>query len=145
MRIGDRIREARRRAEISQEGLSERIGVNRSYLSLVENGKSSPTFDFIEKVADGLELNIEDLVLGQDISQYFREVTDHGFVYEGLAQFLEDREQRLLMNPTEEEIKMLQRIRVGVDYQPSKRFFVEALLDLRKSRIDKGSSDNETA
>ncbi|MBU0691262.1 helix-turn-helix domain-containing protein [bacterium] len=145
MRIGDRIREARRRAGISQEGLSDRIKVNRSYLSLVENGKSSPTFDFLEKVADGLELKTEDLVLGQDISQYFREVSDHGFVYEGLARFLEDREQRLLMNPSEEEIEMLQKIRVGIDYQPSKRFFVEALLDLRKSRIEKDSSNDENA
>ena len=144
MKIGDRIKEARRRAGISQENLSERIGVNRSYLSLVENGKSSPTFDFLEKVAVGLELKAEDLVLGQDISQYFREAPDYGYVYDGLAQFLEDREQRLLMNPTEEEIEVLQRIRVGIDYQPSKRFFVEALLDLRKSRIDTDSSAEET-
>ena len=145
MKIGDRIKEARRRVGISQENLSERIGVNRSYLSLVENSKSSPTFDFLEKIADGLELKVEDLVLGQDISQYFREATDHGYVYDGLAQFLEDREQRLLMNPTEDEIEVLQRIRVGIDYQPSKRFFVEALLDLRKSRIETDSSAEETA
>ena len=35
---------------------------------------------------------------------------------------------------TEEEIHLLKQIRVGPDYTPSKRFFVEALLDLRKSR-----------
>jgi transcriptional regulator with XRE-family HTH domain len=145
LKIGERIREARRRAGISQETLSGRIGVNRSYLSLVENSKSSPTFDFLGKVAEGLELKTEDLILGQDISQYFREVPDYGYVYEGLAQFLEDREQRLLMNPSEEEIEALKRIRVGVHYQPSKRFFVEALLDLRKSRIEKGLSADENA
>ena len=121
---------------MSQEALSGRIGVNRSYLSLVENGKSSPTFDFLEKVSSGLELKSEDLILGQEISQYFREVTDYGFVYEGLARFLEDREQMLLMNPSPEEIHILQSIRVGTEYLPSKRFFIEALLDIRKSRID---------
>ena len=145
MKIGERIREARRRAGISQEGLSEKIRVNRSYLSLVENGKSSPTFDFLEKVASGLELKIEDLILGQDISKYFREVPERGFVYEGLAEFLEDKEQRLLMNPSEDEIEALQKIQIGVDYQPTKRFFVEALLDLRKSRIEKESDDNDSA
>ena len=135
MNIGERIRQARRNASLSQEALSEKIGVNRSYLSLVENGKSSPTFDFLEKVARGLELMSEDLILGQEISQYFREVTDYGFVYEGLARFLEDREQMLLMNPSPDEIQVLQRIRVGTEYMPSKRFFTEALLDLRKSRV----------
>jgi transcriptional regulator with XRE-family HTH domain len=136
LNIGERIRQARRNAGLSQEALSGRIGVNRSYLSLVENGKSSPTFDFLEKVSSGLELKSEDLILGQEVSQYFREVTDHGFVYEGLAKFLEDREQMLLMNPSPEEIQTLQRIRVGTEYMPSKRFFIEALLDIRKSRSD---------
>jgi transcriptional regulator with XRE-family HTH domain len=139
VKIGDRIKLARRQASLSQEALSDKIGVNRSYLSLVENGKSSPTFDFLEKVSSGLELQVEDLILGQEISLYFRELPDRGFVYEGLAKFLEDREQMLLMNPSDEEIQRLQQIRVGPDYAPSKRFFVEALLDLRKARADVAS------
>lgn len=142
MNIGDRLRLARRQAGISQETLSERIGVNRSYLSLVENGKSSPTFDFLEKVSDGLSMPVEDLVLGQDITDYLRELPGEGYVYEGLAAFMSDREQMLLMNPSEEEIAILRRIRVSPDYKPSKRFFVQALLDLRETRAHPNSDDS---
>jgi transcriptional regulator with XRE-family HTH domain len=135
--IGERIRAARKKAGHSQETLADRIKVNRSYLSLVENGKSSPTFEFLQKVAGGLNINVEDLVLGQEISGLVNVDPAQGPVYEGLADLLNDSEQMLLMNPTPEEIGILKNIRVDSRYRPSKRFFVEALLDYRKNRFIK--------
>lgn len=134
-KIGERIRSARKKAGHSQEALADRIKVNRSYLSLVENGKSSPTFEFLEKVAGGLNIAVEDLVLGHEISGLVNVEHAQGPVYEGLAELLNDGEQMLLMNPTPEEVGILKNIRVDSRYRPSKRFFVEALLDYRKNRF----------
>ncbi|MFH1011446.1 MAG: helix-turn-helix transcriptional regulator, partial [bacterium] len=89
-RIGERIREARKRAGLSQEALADRIGVNRSYLSLVENGKSSPTFEFVEKIAGGMALRVEDIVLGERGRYLVYDAEDESPMYEGLAELLQD-------------------------------------------------------
>jgi transcriptional regulator with XRE-family HTH domain len=132
--IGERIREARKRAGLSQDELASKIDVNRSYLSLVENGKSSPTYEFLGKIASGLDLSVQDLILGHEISGYFSTVAGHGPMYDGLADLLRDTEQMVMMNPSEDELAVLRNIRVDPHYRPSKRFFVEALLDYRKNR-----------
>lgn len=131
--IGELIREARKRAGISQDELASRIDVNRSYLSLVENGKSSPTYEFMDKIASGLNLTVQDLVLGHEIRGLLSIVPGHGPMYEGLADLLRDNEQMVMMNPTEEELEILKSIRLDPQYRPSKRFFIEALLDYRKN------------
>ncbi len=134
-KIGDRIRQARKTAGDSQVELADRIKVNRSYLSLVENGKSSPTFEFLEKIAEGLHIQVEDLVLGHAITGLVMVNGTDGPLYEGLAELLKDDEQMLLMNPSAEELDILKNIRVDARYRPSKRFFVEALLDYRKNKL----------
>ena len=136
-KIGKRIHQARKAAHLSQEGLADRIKVNRSYLSLVENGKSSPTFEFMEKVAQGLGIRVEDLVIGQDWADADIPESERVSAYAGLDDLMNDEEQMLLMNPSAEEIALLQSIRVDPRYKPSKRFFVEALLDFRKHRHPK--------
>jgi len=135
--IGDRVRQARKAAGHSQEQLAERVKVNRSYLSLIENGKSSPTFDFLEKIADGLGMRLEDLVLGQSVTGLVAMNLSDGPMYEGLAELLQDEAQMLLMNPTPDELAILRTIRMDLRYRPSKRFFIEALLDLRKNRLSR--------
>jgi transcriptional regulator with XRE-family HTH domain len=133
-RIGERIREARKRAALSQEALADRIGVNRSYLSLVENGKSSPTFEFVEKIAGGMELRVEDIVLGERGRYLVYDSEDESPMYEGLAELLQDESQVLLMNITDEEKEILRTIRLNSRIRPSKQFFIQALLDFRKSK-----------
>ena len=46
----DLIRDARRSSGLSQKGLSQRSGVAASSLSLIENGKRSPTIETAEKL-----------------------------------------------------------------------------------------------
>jgi transcriptional regulator with XRE-family HTH domain len=132
--IGERIREARKRARLSQDELASKIDVNRSYLSLVENSKSSPTYEFLDKIASGLNLTVQDLVLGHEISGFVTVLPGQGPMYEGLADLLRDSEQMIMMNPAEEELSILKSIRVDPRFRPTKRFFVEALLDYRKNR-----------
>jgi len=131
-KIGKRIRDARKTAGLSQEELAASIRINRSYLSLVENGKSSPTFEFLEKVAGGIGIHVEDLVVGHGDRESSEDGQNLVPVYDGLANLLRDEQQMLLMNPSPDEIRALHSIRVDRHHQPSKRFFVEALLDFRK-------------
>lgn len=133
-KIGDRIRHARKSAGMSQEELAAKIRVNRSYLSLVENGKSSPTFEFMEKIASGLEIRVEDLAVGRGKGEPWPDEFEGDSIHEGLQQLLNDDQQMLLMNPSPDEIRILRSIRMDSRYRPSKKFFVEALLDFRKHR-----------
>lgn len=54
IRIAARVRELRGHLDISLEELSERCGVSRSMISLIERGESSPTAFVLEKLAAGL-------------------------------------------------------------------------------------------
>ena len=132
--IGQRLHEARRAADMSQDTLSKAVRVNRSYISLVENGRSSPTIEFLEKVASGLNLRVEELILGPEAFRYLSLSPRHGYLYKGLVELLEDQEQMLLMNPSAEEVEILKAIQLHPDHSPTKRFFVDALLDLRRTR-----------
>lgn len=138
--IGERIRDARKDADISQEALSSLVRVNRSYLSLVENGRSSPTLDFLEKIASGLNQRIEELILGKEAFRHITYTPEQGYVYTGLQDFLDDEEQQLLMNPSPDEVIALKAIRLHPKHDPTKRFFVDALLDLRRTRTNISSS-----
>jgi hypothetical protein len=55
-------------------------------------------------------------------------------MYDGLAELLQDESQRLMMNITEEEVELLRTIRLNSRIRPSKQFFIQALLDYRKSK-----------
>jgi transcriptional regulator with XRE-family HTH domain len=59
--IGKRIKEARQAKRLSQEALSEKIGMSAKYLSSVERGKENPTLDTLIKLADALEVEASEL------------------------------------------------------------------------------------
>jgi transcriptional regulator with XRE-family HTH domain len=48
MRGGDLVREARRRAGLSQATLAERAGTTQSAIARIESGRTSPRFDTVE-------------------------------------------------------------------------------------------------
>jgi len=47
---------------MSQDDVSLSSGVNRSFLSEIENGKSSPTLDTINKIAKALNISPEEFL-----------------------------------------------------------------------------------
>lgn len=54
--FGQRLKILRKYKKMSQDDVSLSSGINRSYLSDIENGKSSPTLDIIEKLAIALNI-----------------------------------------------------------------------------------------
>ena len=56
--FGDRIRELRAAAGLTQEDLSERCGLFRTYMSRIETGKANPTLTMIHALAESLGVDV---------------------------------------------------------------------------------------
>ena len=67
MRAGDLVREARRRASLSQRELAERLGTTQSAVARLERGGTEPSFSRVNQAvrACGLEL-LPQLVAADD-------------------------------------------------------------------------------
>jgi transcriptional regulator with XRE-family HTH domain len=52
--VGEELRAARRAAGMTQEELAFKAGVDRSYISLLENDRKSPTLDMLFRLCDAL-------------------------------------------------------------------------------------------
>jgi len=52
----------RKEKGLSHEKLAQKVGVHRSAISLIENGKRSPTLVMCLKIANGLEVKLSSLL-----------------------------------------------------------------------------------
>ena len=63
-KFGDRVRELRLEANLSQEKFALLIDMDRTYLASVENGKRNISLENIAKIANGFNITIEALFKG---------------------------------------------------------------------------------
>lgn len=63
-KLGNRIRELRIQANLSQEKFALMINMDRTYLASVENGKRNISLENIYKIANGFHITIEELFHG---------------------------------------------------------------------------------
>jgi transcriptional regulator with XRE-family HTH domain len=61
VRFGRAVRALRERADYSQEGFADVIGVHRTYMGTLERGLGNPTLDIIARIARGLDISIAKL------------------------------------------------------------------------------------
>lgn len=54
--IGDEIRKERPRKGLSQEQLAQKARIHRTYVSLLERNRKSPTIDVFFRVCDALDV-----------------------------------------------------------------------------------------
>ena len=59
--FGDRIRQLRLAANLTQEGLAEKANISVDFLSLIERGRNSPSFQNLDKIASAFGLSVADL------------------------------------------------------------------------------------
>jgi transcriptional regulator with XRE-family HTH domain len=59
--FGKILQEEQKAKKISQEKLAKLTGLDRTYISLIENGKRSPTFSTILKICSALEIDPSEL------------------------------------------------------------------------------------
>ena len=61
MNIGHAIKVRRAIVEISQVKLAKAVGVNQSYISMIENGDQIPSTDLLQKISVVLGCKLDDL------------------------------------------------------------------------------------
>lgn len=61
MSIGHAIKVRRAIARISQVKLAKAVGVNQSYISMIENDDQIPSTDLLQKIAVALGCKLEEL------------------------------------------------------------------------------------
>lgn len=63
-KFGKNIRELRKQKGWSQETLAEKVGLHRTYISVVERGEKNLSIDNIAKIAKTLGVSLETLFKG---------------------------------------------------------------------------------
>jgi transcriptional regulator with XRE-family HTH domain len=59
-KVGGRIRELRHKLDISQEALGNKAGVDRTYVTDVENGRRNISVEVLEKLIVALEVSFQE-------------------------------------------------------------------------------------
>lgn len=62
-RLGTRIKEERKKARLTQEGLAERTGLSVDYIGYIERGKQAPYLRTLERIAKALGVEVYELFL----------------------------------------------------------------------------------
>lgn len=102
MTVGERIRQARKEAGLTQKQLADKLGISPVNISQIENGrgKRGPAAATLRKIATALNITVSDLLSDNAFRKYVQ--------YEGLAQDIKDELLSECMDPEEyEEIKSL--------------------------------------
>lgn len=64
--LGQNIKNIRKSKQISQIDLAVAVGIDRSYLSEIENGRRNLSVNILYAIADALEVKISDLLSMDD-------------------------------------------------------------------------------
>lgn len=95
MTLGEKIKQLRTEAELTQPELAVNAGIEQSYLSKLENEKASPSFDIISKIAQALDTEAMAVINSLDAT-YVKEKLSH--LPEVAARYAEERMKRKQAN-----------------------------------------------
>lgn len=106
MSIGERIRDARIRLDLTQEELSKKVGVTKSAIANYENGVSTPKIETLYALMEALGVDANYL--------YEREINDGDELQQYLEELKNRPEMRMLFKLsskcTKEEVEQTVRI-----------------------------------
>lgn len=61
-RLGKNLKKLRLKMKMSQGDISRKLGVDRAYISSIENGRMNPTLTTLEKLAEAIGVNSSELL-----------------------------------------------------------------------------------
>ena len=67
--LGLRIKCLRNERDLSQQRFANMVGIDRSYMSGIENGHRNVSFDNLVRIAQGFGISLSDLMAGVDVCQ----------------------------------------------------------------------------
>jgi transcriptional regulator with XRE-family HTH domain len=59
--LGKRVKYLRRLRDMTQAQLAEKLNLSVNYISQIETGIASPTFETLVKLSEGLEISLKEL------------------------------------------------------------------------------------
>jgi len=59
--LGKRIQRIRKKTNMTQEDVAEKIGISRAYMGYIEQGRYSASLEVIEKIAKVLKIKMSEL------------------------------------------------------------------------------------
>lgn len=62
VKLGRNLKRIRTKKDISQGDIAKELGVDRGFISTIENGKTNPTLATISKLAKALEVPVDTLL-----------------------------------------------------------------------------------
>ena len=72
LKIGQRIKDLREKAELSQKDLAYTADLDRSYIASIENGQRNVSIVNIEKIANALNVTIKEFFNYNEFEKYTR-------------------------------------------------------------------------
>ena len=99
MNFGERLRQLRNDKDLTQPELAEAMGIEQSYLSKLENDKSLPSNDVLNRILNVFDIEVGDLVndLDQGSRNQLRHIPDVGDHFNRQKQQLIGNRQRWLL------------------------------------------------
>ncbi|MFT5500888.1 MAG: transcriptional regulator with XRE-family HTH domain [Woeseiaceae bacterium] len=93
MNFGDKLRQLRNDKQLTQPELAEAMGIEQSYLSKLENDKSLPSNDVLNRILDVFDLELGEMIsdLGQGAKNQLRQLPD-------VAAHLNKQKQQIIGN-----------------------------------------------
>ncbi len=73
--IGERLREERKRAGLSQRNLAKRLGLSPSLISQLESGQTKPSVGTLYAIVSELGLSLDSVIRGEAMDAAWQEVT----------------------------------------------------------------------
>ena len=61
-KFSDKLKELRNSNKLTQQELSQKLGVSKSTISMYENGNRTPDFETLEAIADLFNISIDSLI-----------------------------------------------------------------------------------
>lgn len=117
--IGENLKFWRKIRGYRQDYLGEKSGSSRTYISKIESGLANPTLEYLEKLVEVLDIQMEDLMTPQPYKDIILEIINDKTIQPPL---------------TEEEIRDLLSIRLRIN-KPDKKFFLFVLDMIRSGRV----------
>ncbi len=74
--LGNNIRKYREAKKLSLEKLARISNISSGFLEKIENGKTYPHLEIIDRLAQSLDVSVSDLWKGDKISEAFHELVD---------------------------------------------------------------------
>lgn len=116
--LGDRLKKARKSADLTQELLAKNVNTTKGTISNYENGHSTPSNEMLVLLADSLNTTT-DYLLGRSDSNSYREagITDSAFAnltayQKEVVDFILSRENLFFKNKPEDILEALEQFEI---------------------------------